>query len=325
MLRDEVVEDDLPWDYLGEDRLARLLHSQDNVITTRQALMHLTEKAVRHRVASGRWRRVHRGVMVTHTGAITPTQRLWIASLAAGNDEPAAVGGLSALIVHGLQHVRSPTIHVVVANRRRVTVPAGAVVHRVSDLQPYDIVRSTRPPSTTPGRAVVDAARWARSDNEARLIIASSFQQRLVHLDDVDRAVQRTANAKRRSLIVRTAWDCAGGSESLGELDLLNLCRRARLPLPTRQFQRRDSLGRRRYLDAVFEEWMVAIEVDGAQHRWVGQMWDDASRQNDLELAGYTVLRYPVFVVRDQPELVMGNLRRALIAGRMDTHTVSLG
>jgi very-short-patch-repair endonuclease len=160
---------------------------------------------------------------------------------------------------------------------------------------------------------VVDAARWARSDNEARLIIASSFQQRLVRLDDVDRVLQRTPNAKRRSLIVRTAGDCAGGSESLGELDLLNLCRKARLPLPTRQVHRRDRFGRRRYLDAVFEEWMVAIEVDGAQHWWVEQMWDDASRQNDLELAGYTVLRYPVFVVRDQPALVMGDLRQALI------------
>jgi len=144
-------------------------------------------------------------------------------------------------------------------------------------------------------------------------VIAASFQQRLVRLDDIDRMVQRLPNAKRRSLLIRTAWDCAGGSESLGELDLLKLCRQAGLPLPTRQVERPDRFGRRRYLDAVFEEWMVAIEVDGGQHRWVGQMWDDASRQNELELAGYTVLRYPVFTVREQPHLVAADMRQALL------------
>jgi very-short-patch-repair endonuclease len=310
--RDLVVDDDLPWEYLDEDPLNRLLLRQAGVVTTNQATEHLSEKAVRHRVASGRWRRVHRGVLLTHTGAITPTQRLWIASLAAGAEHPAPVGGLTALIVHGLRAIRSPAIHVIVPTARRVVVPKGVVVHRVGDLPPGDRTTWTSPPSTTPGRSVVDAVQWARSDNEARLIIASSFQQRLVRLDDIDRVAGRMLYAKRRSLLIRTAWDCADGSESLGELDLLNLCRRAGLPLPSRQVQRRDRFGRKRYLDAVFEEWMVAIEVDGAQHGLVQQTWDDSSRQNELELAGYTVLRYPAFVVRDYPEHVAAELRQAL-------------
>lgn len=313
MSRDVVVDDDLPWEYLDEDPWNRLLLRQAGVITTRQATAHLSEKAVRHRIASGRWRRVHRGVLLTHTGTVTPTQRLWIASLAAGDEHPAPVGGLTALIVHGLRSIRSPAVHVVVPAERRVVVPKGVVVHRVGDLPMGDRTTWTSPPSTTPGRSVVDAVQWARSDNEARLIIASSFQQRLVRLDEIDRVAERMPYARRRSLLIRTAWDCAGGSESLGELDLLNLCRRARLPVPSRQVQRRDRFGRRRYLDAVFEEWMVAIEVDGAQHWLVRQTWDDLSRQNDLELAGYTVLRYPAFVVRDHPGHVAAELRQALI------------
>jgi very-short-patch-repair endonuclease len=42
-----------------------------------------------------------------------------------------------------------------------------------------------------------------------------------------------------------------------------------------------------------FDQWKVVVEIDGAHHMNVGQMWDDARRQNDLELAGYVVLRYP--------------------------------
>jgi len=90
------------------------------------------------------------------------------------------------------------------------------------------------------------------------------------------------------------------------------LCRKGRLPLPTQQRRRRDSRGRWRYLDACFDEWMVATEVDGAGHANVVQMWDDQERQNDLELAGYTVLRYAPWVVREQPRRVLQELRQAL-------------
>jgi len=173
-----------------------------------------------------------------------------------------------------------------------------------------------RPPATLPGRSVVDAASWARSDDEARLIIASTFQQRLVVLADIERVLARTPKARRRRLILRTARDCAGGSESLGELDVLALCRRGGLPQPSRQVERRDRSGRRRYLDIYFDDWNLVVEIDGAHHMNVGQMWDDHSRQNELELSGYVVLRYPVFVVRQHPERVIAELREAMrIAG----------
>ncbi len=122
------------------------------------------------------------------------------------------------------------------------------------------------------------------------------------------------SNARRRALVLRTAWDCAGGSESLGELDFFALCRRGGLPVPSRQVERRDRYGRRRYLDAYFDEWKLVVEIDGAHHMNVGQMWDDTRRQNDLELAGYVVLRYPAFVVRQNPETVLAEIRQALTA-----------
>ncbi len=145
-------------------------------------------------------------------------------------------------------------------------------------------------------------------------MIASSFQQRLVNACEIERVLARMPNAWRRGLVLRTAWDCAGGSESLGELDFFALCRSGGLPVPSRQVERRDRAGRRRYLDAYFDDWKLVVEIDGAHHINVGQMWDDSRRQNDLELAGYVVLRYPSFVVRQHPEMVLAEIRQALIA-----------
>jgi Protein of unknown function (DUF559) len=311
----EVVEDRPIWSVAeDDDALARLLAQQDNVICRPQALRLISPKSLRHRVTSGRWRPVYRGVLVAHNGPITDTQRLWIAVLAAGAGAPAYLGGLTALISIGLRTIQSSTVHVLLPAARKASVPTGVVVHRTRHLTDDDIGPSTQPPATMPARSVVDAVQWARTDDEARLIVASCFQQRLVDLADLDGVLARLTNARRRPLLLRTARDCAGGSESLGELDLLTLCRRGGLPLPSRQAERRDRSGRRRYLDAYFDDWRLVVEIDGAHHMNVGQMWDDSRRQNDLELAGYVVLRYPVFVVRLHPDRVIAEIRQALMA-----------
>jgi Protein of unknown function (DUF559) len=312
----EVVED-RPLSAVAEDsdELAGLLASQAGVISRQQAAALMTLAALRHRAASGRWRQVHRGVFVTHRGPITDSQRNWIAVLAASAAAHAYLGGLTALLVAGLRNVRGSGIHVLVpATRRVVKPPAGVIVHRAASLpidhrEPY-----TKPPRTTPARSVVDGAQWARSDNEARLIVASSFQQRLVDLSAMEDVLTAMPRAHRRALVLRTAWDCAGGSHSLGELDFFEMCLRGGLPVPSRQVERRDRAGRRRYLDIYFDSWKIVVEIDGAHHMNVGQMWDDARRQNDLELAGYVVLRYPVFVIRHQPEMVLAEIRQALTA-----------
>ena len=71
-----------------------LLDLQDGVITMAQALRHMSRKAVRHRLATGRWQRPHRSVFVTHSGPIGTTQRRWIAVLSIGKH--AMLGGITA-------------------------------------------------------------------------------------------------------------------------------------------------------------------------------------------------------------------------------------
>ncbi|MEV4825437.1 DUF559 domain-containing protein [Micromonospora sp. NPDC049274] len=295
------------------DELTWLLFQQDAVISLDQARRHLSPKAIRHRVSSGRWRRAHRSVLITHNGPITVEQSRWIALLAAG---PAALlGGLTAAHACGLRGYDSRIIHVLLPARHQIrAIPPGVRVHRTTLLPAADVHRLARPPRTRAARSLVDAAQWARTDAEARAIIAAGFQQRLVAGDDLHHVLGRLPRAHRRQLIHRTAVDVAGGSHSLAELEFLDLIRRAGLPEPSRQAVRRDAAGRRRYLDAWFEKWRVHVEIDGGQHLDPRTAWADMRRQNDLWLEGDRVLRFPAWAIRADAAEVVRQLRTALEA-----------
>ena len=80
---------------------------------------------------------------------------------------------------------------------------------------------------------------------------------------------------------------------------------------------RRDGDGRRRWLDAYWEEAHLAVEVDGLWHMEATAWWEDMRRGNDLIISGLRVLRFPAFVVRDQPGVVAAQIRDALRGARV--------
>ncbi|MFJ2084574.1 DUF559 domain-containing protein [Micromonospora chokoriensis] len=165
-----------------------------------------------------------------------------------------------------------------------------------------------------PARSIVDGAQWAGDDQQARAIVVAGFQQRIVAGDDLHLVVERLPRVRRRQLILATAADAAGGAHSLAELDFLGLVRRAGLPEPVKQKIRYDSTGRRRYLDAYFEQWRVHVEIDGGQHADPRAWWADMRRQNALWVEGDRLLRFPAWAVRAHPNEVETQLRAALKA-----------
>src|SRR5262245_14340843 len=162
-----------------------LLFEQHGVLEWRQAVAELTEAKVRHQLETGRWRTICRGVLITHSGPISRDQQLWIAVLAAGKD--ALLAGQAAACAGGLRTFRDERIDILVpATRRKADLlrrlPLGlpaVVVHRTTVL-PDEHVQVGRPMRTTMPRSVVDAAGWARTDDEARTMVAAACQQRLV-------------------------------------------------------------------------------------------------------------------------------------------------
>lgn len=297
------------------DELAQLLRLQDGLVTRAQALRSMTPRALHHRVASGRWALVHRGIYVAHSGPIGGTQREWIAVLATGRGRHAVLAGLSALARFGFRGYPDPKVHVLLPARYRdADPPHGVEVHRTSRLPSVDVHTLGRPPCTMPARSLVDAAAWAPDDDRARAIIAAGYQQRLVTGEEVARVLDGMPVVRRRALIRIAARDAADGSHSISELDFLNLCRRAGLPLPARQAVRTDEAGRRRYRDAYFHPWGVHVEIDGGQHMEVSAWWADMKRQNEIWTRGDRVLRFPAWAVRTRPAEVAAQVRAALVA-----------
>jgi very-short-patch-repair endonuclease len=281
------------------------------VLTLAQASARLTPKAVRWRLASGRWQRACRGVLVAHSGPVPPPARLWIAVFAAGPG--AALAGLTAAAVGGLHGYESSVLQVVVPPGREVTRLAGLAVHR-SALDRSDLHPTGQPTRTRLARSLVDAARWAPTDDRACAILAAGVQQRLVRPGELSAVLARLPTARRRRLLRATIGDLAGGAQSLAELDLVRLCQRHRLPRPKQQVERRDARGRRRWLDASWPEWGIHVEIDGAAHVDVDTWWADLRRQNEVWVRGDRLLRFPAYVLRRDPEAVVKQLRAALRA-----------
>jgi hypothetical protein len=294
------------------DELTWLLFRQRGVITWRQARRFLSESALRHRVRSGRWRRVHHRVYLTHTGTVTHEQWLWIAALAAGRG--AVIAGGTALGEYGLHRYEARGVHVLLpAPRQPEDLPPGVVLHRTAVLPAEHVHRTASPPRTLPARSVVDAAQWARSDDAACAVVAAAFQRGLVTAEEIHAVLGRLPRARRRSVIAAAANDAAGGAESLAELHYARRNRKYGLPKPSLQKERLDAAGRRRYLDVYYDEWQVHVEIDGGQHKDPRHQWADMKRQNQLWVPGDRLLRFPAFVVRNRPDEVFAQVRAALL------------
>jgi very-short-patch-repair endonuclease len=280
------------------------------VVTSAAAFRDLGEPAVRWRLASGRWRRVCYGVIVTHSGPLTEEQRLWVALLAAGDG--AALAGLTAARLDGLTGFDDRRVHLLIPASRKVRKTLrDVVVHRCARLGSGDIHPARQPPRTRLARSLVDGATWVVSDRLARAILAAGVQQRLVRPADLGQALAYCPHGPRRRLLRATLNDVAGGAEALSELDFSDLVRRYHLPEPDRQARRVDAQGNR-WLDAVWEWARLVAEIDGRWHMDAGAWWADMQRDNELTVDGYRVLRFPAFAVRDSPEAVARQLAEAL-------------
>jgi hypothetical protein len=304
--------DDAPIPGYDADELDWLRYHQSDVLSWTQAEQHLGRRAAGNRLARKRWQRPSRGVLVTHSGPLTRQQRLWAVVLAAGRD--AVLAGLTAAALEGLRGYDRPAIDVLIPAGRRVQAMPGVRLRRTSVLPPGHVRWQGTPPRTIVARSIVDAAAWARTDNDARAVVAAAFQQRRVVTKEVDAVLAVMPRSRRRALVAETARLAAGGAHALSEINFLTLCQRYGLPPPDQQIRRVDRAGRERYLDAYWSRWRVHVEIDGAWHVEVRTWWADMQRQNDLWIAGDRVLRFPAWALIHEPEKVARQVHAALVA-----------
>jgi hypothetical protein len=219
----------------------------------------------------------------------TPSQRALITAAWLWARRAATVAGLSAAALHGSPWVdnRSP-VELVWSNAR----PPRGIVTR--DLTLYDCELQTLAGLlvTTPERTAFDIGR----QRPTKLAVA--------HLDALARAtgvkvcdVEELAAQHRGSRGLRRLETTLSlvdpGAQSPKETWLRLLLIDAGLPRPTTQIRVLDEDGYAfALLDMGWEEWMVAVEYDGDQHRsdrW--QYVKDMRRIKRLEELGWIVIR----------------------------------
>jgi very-short-patch-repair endonuclease len=140
-----------------------------------------------------------------------------------------------------------------------------------------------------------------------------AVQQRMVQPERLGVELLRVRRDRRRQLINAVLLDLLGGVRSLGELDFARECRRRGLPEPSRQAVRRGRDGRY-YLDVVWAQWRVVVEVDGIHHLSAENVVDDALRHNAVTLTDGRVLRLPLLGLRVAPDAFFGQIEEALAA-----------
>ncbi|MBA3783391.1 MAG: hypothetical protein H0X12_16255 [Nocardioides sp.] len=302
-------------------RVAELAAHQGGVVSRAQIYaLGLTRAEVRADVRAGRWARVGSRSIVVHTGDVSTEGRWWAAVFEGG--DRACLDGETALLASGLQHYASSVI--------RVSVPRGVLAHHFgwADIRQTrrwraDDVVASGVPRVKVEIAAVRAALWARSDKQAALLLSMTVQQGLSTPERIGRALLDVRRDRRRSLAHAVVLDLLGGARSLGELDFARQCRRRGLPEPTRQAVRRGRDGRY-YLDALWEDYAVVVEIDGIQHGRADQVVADALRHNEVTLDHLTVMRLPLLGLRVAPGEFFDQIARALTAGGWNSPPTSV-
>jgi very-short-patch-repair endonuclease len=223
----------------------------------------------------------------------------------------AFLDGASALIAAGLTKFEVDRIRVSVPRGARVRRGRGLDIRQTRRWSPSDLAVGTGVPRTRPEVAAVRGALWARSDAQATLLVTMAVQQGLTTAEALGIELLRVRRDRRRALLHAVVIDLLEGVRSLGERDFAHECRRRGLPAPSRQAVRRGPRGTT-YLDAMWEEWRVVVEVDGIHHAWAQNVVGDALRQNDLTLRDARVLRLPLLGLRVAAGDFFNQIERAL-------------
>lgn len=288
----------------------RLAEAQQGIVARRQLReLGIDWDRVDSNIAAERWAALTPRVVSTFTGTPTWEQRVWTAVLHAGGT--ALVGGLTALECHGLANWHRDEVTVLVDDELSFEEVEGVRFFRTR----RDLGRMRHPKGDLPLCRVEPAAllfaAHERSGRTAQGLLAAAVQQRLTTAAQLLDELAALKPLRRARLFRSSLGDIEGGAQSLAEIDVKRMCRRAMLPTPRRQVRRKDSTGRNRYTDC---EWalpdgtLLVLEVDGGFHMEVEHWEDDIVRQRRISRAGRLVVRCTARELRDEPDVVADDL-----------------
>jgi hypothetical protein len=269
------------------------LQGQFGVISRQQARdAGWPEGTVDTRLRSGIWQRLYRGTYATFTGDLSREAKLWAAVLWAGPG--AALSHETAAEIHGLINKPIGPIHVSVpaerhpGRRRKIR---GVVIHRSRCLRPQ-WQPPWQLPRTTVEDTVLDLVAKARTFDDAYGWISAGVGRRLTSAELLSKALAGRSRIRWRAWITAALQDAADGVHSPLERNYVYGVERAHgLPTARRQAKRRHGSGTK-YLDNLYEEQGLCVELDGLVAHPPEGRWRDTRRDNANLLQDTQTLRY---------------------------------
>jgi hypothetical protein len=274
------------------DTTSELLVLQARTIARRQsAEAAIDPRAMRSRISSGRWQRLQRGVYAAFSGEPARETVLWAALLRAG---PGAVlSHQTAAERHGLIDKPSPLITITVPTFRhpaQVKIP-GVIIHR------SDAILRTRhptmlPPCTRVEDTVLDLIQLAQSFDDAYAWLCRAIGRRRTTADRIRHAMDARKKMRWRTDLAAALVDAGDGALSLLEYRYVHRVERPHgLPAACRQARIRQRTGHR-YLDNLYKDYGVCVELDGTAAHPADEQWRDKRRDNANAVRGIITLRF---------------------------------
>jgi very-short-patch-repair endonuclease len=271
----------------------------------------LSARAIRHRAAVGRLRRLGRGVY--SIGHVTDESR-WIAAVM-GIGGTAALSHRSAAALWGLRPDPRTVVDVPVVGARTRQSRRGVEVHSGTSLIPADVTVHDGVACTTVARTLLDVAATLDRRSLER-VVDRAEELRLFDLSAVADVLARNRGRRGAARLGAALAQYAGPSITRSEVEerFLLLVRNARLPHPEVNAWIPLAAGGYRP-DFLWRDARLIVEVDGRTHHARRRAFEhDRLRDRRLALAGFETRRYAAREVIQTPQAVAREIAAFLAA-----------
>jgi very-short-patch-repair endonuclease len=267
--------------------IVRAAATQHGVVSYAQLVaIGLRSSGVGVRISAGRLHRLHRGVYSVSPPRLLAVKGRWLAAVMACG-EGAVLSHMDAAALWELMSAPRGPIHVTIPTDNGRERRTSIVLHRALTLLPSQTTVRSSIPVTNPARTVSDLR---------RLLSRPRFEPIL-----------------RRAEILRL--DIGPQQEHIEEADrtelerrMLALCRRHGLPMPRCQ----QIIGAYT-VDFLWPDARLVVEVDGWKtHGTRSAFESDRSRDAELQVAGYRVVRFTWRQVTENGPAVAATIRALL-------------
>ena len=268
---------------------AEIAHWQAGAISRQQLLdVGISSQLIIRRVERGRWQQLHRGIYAVFNGPPGRETLLWAAVLRAGPG--AALSHQTAAELHGLIDTPAEAIYLTVPSTRRIMTPG--IVVRMSGRIDQARQPNREPPRTTVEETVLDLAQLARTFDEACGWITRACGRRLTTEERLRAALALRKKMRWHAELDDVLAAAGDGIHSVLEYRYVRDVERAHR-LPRSRHQVRVVIdGKTVYRDLYYDEYQVAVELDGRLAHPDDERWRDNQRDIQAGTQGVLTCRY---------------------------------